>query len=514
MKGTRAASGGAHRPAAGPAAKSAAETAARPGDRWFHPFAPYLLPAAIALAARLDAARNIRFAAEDAYITFRFAENWASGLGPVYNPGERVLGFTSPLWTAWIALASTLGLSSFTWSRAWGVILSLGALVLFARLIDRTVSRTSAWAFALFYALFPLFSSQAVLGMETSLLLFLLAAAANAIETRSPLAGPALGLLALTRPEGLVLAVALAVVADRRARLVGGAVLATGVALLWTYYGNPIPQTVLAKASTYGVGSRPLALYWIEGFVPAFLRPRWQELNEAQHLFPMAVVALPAAILGVAALARRRPPSPLFLAVAGGLFVLAGYVALGVPYFGWYYVLPVAAYGIAVAVGLPRVVRSRLVYAGMVLFLVTDAGYLGTLYYGRNQTEARLFGSAAEKLARASAGRGTVFLEPIGHIGYATRLRVLDEVGLVAPEVARRRRQGAGWYGDVIRERRPDYLVVRPALLDQNRSLAGIAAPFRSFAERDQVLSAYAVLGDPPATADELVVLVRRESAP
>lgn len=509
MKATRAA------PRAAPAAKpgAAASASAKSGDPWFHPFAPYVLPAAIALAARLDAARNILFAAEDAYITFRFAENWASGLGPVYNAGERVFGYTSPLWTGWIALASALGLSSFTWSRAWGVILSLGALLLFARLIDRTVSRTSAWAFALFFALFPLFSAQAVLGMETSLLLFLLAAAANAVEARSPLSGPVLGLLALTRPEGVVLALALSLAADRRAHLVAGAIFAAGVAALWAYYGNPIPQTVLAKASTYGVGSRPLAFYWLEGFIPGFLRHRWQELNEAQHLFPMAVVGLPAAIFGVVALARR-PKSTLFLATAGGLAVLAVYVVLGVPYFGWYFVLPVAAYGIAVAVGLPRVVRSRLVYAGMVFFLVTDAPYLGTLYYGRNQTEARLFGAAAEKLARASAGRGTVFLEPIGHIGYATRLRVIDEVGLVAPEVARLRRRGAGWYGDVIRERRPEYLVVRPALLDQNRSLAGIAAPFRSFAERDQALSAYEMLGDPPKAADELVVLVRRGNAP
>lgn len=499
-------------PAKPPAA--AGSRADRPRDPWFHPFAPYLVPVAVALGARLDAARAIPFAAEDAYITFRFAENWATGLGPVYNAGERVFGFTSPLWTAWIALGTLLGVTSFTWARAWGIVFSLVALVLFARLIERTVSRPSAWMFAFFFAIFPLFSAQAVLGMETSLLLVLLAAAASAIEARSPLAGPALGLLALTRPEGLVLAVGLAVVADRRARLVGGAMLAAAVGALALYYGNPIPQSVLAKATTYGVGSRPFALYWIEGFVPWFFGRRWQELGEAAHLFPAAVVSAPAAILGMIALARRRPLSPLLMAAGGGLLVLAAYVVLGVPYFGWYFVLPVAAWAMAVAVGLPEVVKSRLVYVGLVLFLVTDAAWLSTLYYGRAQTEARLFGDVAEKLARVAGGRGTVFLEPIGHIGYATRLRVIDEVGLVAPDVPRRRRQGAGWYGDVIRERKPEYLVVRPALLEQNRSLAGIAAPFRSLTERDQVLAAYQLLGDPPTAKDALVVLVRRADAP
>ncbi len=65
-------------------------------------------------------------------------------------------------------------------------------------------------------------------------------------------------------------------------------------------------------------------------------------------------------------------------------------------------------------------------------------------------------------------------------------------------------------YADVITERRPDFLVVRPGLIDANRSLAGVSAPFRSFAERDQVLAAYELVGDPPQSADALVVLARR----
>jgi len=34
---------------------------------------------------------------DDAYITFRYAQNLAAGLGFVYNAGERVLGTTTPL---------------------------------------------------------------------------------------------------------------------------------------------------------------------------------------------------------------------------------------------------------------------------------------------------------------------------------------------------------------------------------------------------------------------------------
>ncbi|MCC6188386.1 MAG: hypothetical protein IT318_05100, partial [Anaerolineales bacterium] len=51
-----------------------------------------LLPA-LALAARLLAGpRTI----DDAFITFRYARNLLAGSGLVFNPGENVLGTTTP----------------------------------------------------------------------------------------------------------------------------------------------------------------------------------------------------------------------------------------------------------------------------------------------------------------------------------------------------------------------------------------------------------------------------------
>jgi len=37
-------------------------------------------------------------AVDDAYISFRYLENLATGHGLVYNPGEHVEGFSNPLW--------------------------------------------------------------------------------------------------------------------------------------------------------------------------------------------------------------------------------------------------------------------------------------------------------------------------------------------------------------------------------------------------------------------------------
>jgi arabinofuranosyltransferase len=481
-------------------------------EPWFHPLGPYVVPLALALAARIDAARGLTWAAEDAYITFRYAENWARGLGPVYNAGERVFGYTSPLWTAWLALGAALGIDTFAWARAWGIVLSLVGLVLFTRLLDRSASRAAAWAFAVFFALFPAFAAHAVMGMESGLLVAALAAAALAVEVRSRGAGVCLALLALVRPEAFVVALALSVLAGGRARLVAFGLVAAVAIALGLYYGSPVPQSVLAKAATYGIGQGPPSLDWIEGFVPVFLADRWQNLLEAQHLFVLSLLALPATILGLHDLFRRRPVSTIGVAAAACLLVLLVYTVLGVPYFAWYLVLPLTGWALAAATGLPGLVRHRLVWAALAVYVVTDARFLSGLYVSRNATEARLFIAAADRLKAHSAGRGTVFLEPIGHIGYRTGLRVIDEVGLVSPDVPRRRRRGAGWYADVIRERRPEYLVIRPGPFLDNQALAGVSAPFRSQAERDSILAAYDLVGAPPQSTDELAVLVRKPS--
>jgi len=45
-----------------------------------------------------------RFVQDDAFISFRYARNWVNGHGLVFNPGERVEGYTNFLWTLLCAL--------------------------------------------------------------------------------------------------------------------------------------------------------------------------------------------------------------------------------------------------------------------------------------------------------------------------------------------------------------------------------------------------------------------------
>src|ERR1043165_4126390 len=66
----------------------------------------WLPPLLVAFAARWVTAPH---PIDDAYITFRYARNLAQGLGLVYNPGEWVLGTTTPLWAAILALGYRFG---------------------------------------------------------------------------------------------------------------------------------------------------------------------------------------------------------------------------------------------------------------------------------------------------------------------------------------------------------------------------------------------------------------------
>ncbi len=465
------------------------------------------MPLGLLVLARMFEWATLPYAAEDAYITFRYAENWARGLGPVYNAGERVYGFSSPLWTAWIALGALLHLPSLIWARCWGIVFDAAALGLGARILEREASPASAWAFAFFYAVFPLFAANAVLGMETSLFVMLLLAAARTVADKNPLAGIPLGLLALTRPEGILAATLVGLRASWRARAIGLAVFGLPTLALASFFGSAVPQSVIAKAQTYGV-AKGLGFYWIEGILPAFLQRSWPTVGELQHVFPLAVLAFPALLLGLRDAWRRK--GALLPVAMGGFSVLLGYLALGVAYFSWYLVLPLATWALVVAAGLPQLVRHRLVWAALALYVATDSYYLTMLYRDRARVEGIQFGWVGKVLGEISGGRGSVLLEPIGHIGYWSRLQVVDEVGLVSPAVARRRTRGAGWYADTVSQHEPDYLVVRTDQILKNEAFAGTGAPFRSAAERDSILAAYEELPTPPEIGSTMRIYRKR----
>ncbi len=115
---------------------------------------------------------------DDAMISMRYAYNLAHGLGPVWNAGERVEGFTNPLWVGLMALVHLFPIGL---NQTGLVIQIIGAsfLTLNLLLVKSIVEHFSSDLFAMlsavtltaFYA--PL-NSYGLLGMEVSLLALML----------------------------------------------------------------------------------------------------------------------------------------------------------------------------------------------------------------------------------------------------------------------------------------------------------------------------------------------------
>lgn len=67
---------------------------------------------------------------DDAYISFRYSANFAEGHGLVFNPGERVEGFSNFLWTLIVAIAMKLfKVDPMYFSKIAGFLISVGLII-------------------------------------------------------------------------------------------------------------------------------------------------------------------------------------------------------------------------------------------------------------------------------------------------------------------------------------------------------------------------------------------------
>ena len=197
---------------------------------------------------------------DDAFIGFRYAENVVAGAGPVWNRGEAVEGYSSPLWLGLLVVGRALGAALPAWAGAWGVGCALVCLLLVHRLaLALSESRlTAAAAGAAGALLYPLYY-WAPAGLETTMFAALVTAAAWSLVARSAWAwAPVAALLGVARPEGPLLVLALlglARLAHGRAALRPGQLLvglgpaAAGLAFRRWYFGEWLPNTYFAKAT-------------------------------------------------------------------------------------------------------------------------------------------------------------------------------------------------------------------------------------------------------------------------
>jgi hypothetical protein len=204
------------------------------------------------------------FEHDDAYISYRYAWNWTHGLGPVYNRGERVEGYSNFLWVALLAVASRIGLDIVDTSRMLGTLSCFALVCLTYFFLSRVLLRGMrlALAGAAAIALHAGVAVWARSGLETmpftlvvlgAQTCFLREHARGARHVRS---GILFASAALLRADGLVYMAATVLflcIAVRTPRRAAG--LALGFALLfvpwflwrYSYYGFLLPNSYYLK---------------------------------------------------------------------------------------------------------------------------------------------------------------------------------------------------------------------------------------------------------------------------
>lgn len=395
---------------------------------------------------------------EDAYITYRFAENLAQGEGFVFNPGEpAVLGTTTPLYTVILAVGARLGANIPRLSLAIGVASFAAALVLVVLLAHELGFVAAGFAVALTWGLSAV-PFQSIEGMETALYLALIVGAFYAAVRRRRAVAIALAALAtITRPDGLALIAAIVVLLVARrawswpATLPGAVILAAWIGFATATFGSPIPNSGMAKMVHDSVISGqfsfidPGAIAFFFPIIRAF--PAFAPLAEV----PLGNVSLPLSPwilsvlvlaeglgLGVAMTFRRIPFGRAILLWM--LLYAIGYCLLHVPNFPWYYA-PFALLGSLVFWAGVEHVCGRLAGSqlGASVMTVTIAAGLAVITLAAEQP-AR----ASESLPSPHRQAGlwlrehaqpdqTVVAYETGTIAYVSKLRTIDLLGLTEP---------------------------------------------------------------------------------
>jgi arabinofuranosyltransferase len=435
---------------------------------------PVLIALVAILARVIPTPRTI----DDAFITFRYARNLLEGSGFVFNAGQRVLGTTTPLYTLLLAgLAWTLRTQNYPWLALWvNALADAATCLLLVALGDKLTGRRAVGlGAALLWAIAPMSVTFAIGGMETSVFILLLVGTAYCYVTgRTRLAAIAGGLLVLTRPDGLLLAAPLGLdllVRRLRARHdpasiqpmldrgspAAEALLFLATVLPWAvfataYFGSPIPHSVLAKSVAYRVGALDGLINLLQHYGTPFFEERF-----LSRFWPLAGFILYLALSLVGGLSLVRRDSRAWPIALFPWLYFTAYAAARILIFRWYLAPPLPFYFLLILAGLDRLLseatatgRGRAlaqrinplaVPVGVFLFFSVCAW---TLLPDHGPTEPApemawhklelYYAQVGRALAPRLTPASVVAAGDVGALGYYSRARILDTVGLMSPE--------------------------------------------------------------------------------
>jgi hypothetical protein len=411
---------------------------------------------------------------DDAFITFRYSRNLVEGHGFVYNPGVRTLGTTTPLYTLLMAaLGWITGSGAYPW---FAVVVNALAAALTALLLAGLMYRLAghllpAALVGVLWAISPMSVTFAVGGMETSVAILWMAAATWAYVTgreRWMACFAALGVL--TRIDtliwvGLLFAHQLCEAWRGRRRsgrgkwpwqgwLIFSAVIAPWFLFSLVYFGAALPRSLDAKRLAYVVESTQAVVRLLQHYATPFFE--YDALGVPGII--VGLVLYPALAAAGTLYASRRCPRLLPFLLYPWVYLLV--FSLSNPLiFRWYLAPPLPAYFVAIVMGVwalaqavaeavhrPRLPTIAGGTMGAVFVLFSLNAWVLRPDHGPNRPAPAMAWHEIELNYRRMAetlrtefgvtGQSLVAAGDIGAVGYYSRARILDTVGLITPEVS------------------------------------------------------------------------------
>ncbi len=458
------------------------------GDRRIIAFI-LLLACAVFSLALWHARRSGVIQIDDAFITFRYAENLARGNGFVFNPGERLLGTTTPLFCLLLALLRLLGCKPTLGAdllNLLAAIFSAGLVFLIGR---EAKNRALGLTAAILLIFFPHLWMNLGSGMETMFTIFLaLLLVWLDLKNRPAAAGIVAAAMLLTRIDTLALLAGVLLVRffqnRKQALILAFACLAALVPWLifsFSYFGSPIPHSLLAKKLIHPLFASLVFkkyLYWFFGL---------QEQGSKWVLgLPILIAYTLFAVLGAGRAVWRERKLLVFILWIG--FFFAGMVYGRVGPFHWYRIPMLSGYLILAALGIQWVSQAALrrnqkLADGLSVFLAISLAacfiyFLPAISFEKLTDKEKANFAIAQKAKELARPGDKILAGEVGMIGYQLLdYYVIDSAGLVSGQVYQIRKREKenliklnpnyrwdwggtpGWVKAVLSRERPEFII-------------------------------------------------------
>lgn len=421
----------------------------------------YYLYAAIGVVGLIISFLNRNVHVDDALIYYRYVENFINGNGLVYNIGERFNALTSPLYIYISILLSSITREVELTQVCLNAVLMIASSILIFNILSKTKDKTTGLFASLLFISSKYFYS--VFGLETNLfILICLLCIYSYISLNSRLLAIFSALLLLTRGEGLFLVVILYTMLYIKNRIkfrYPDLVIIFILVLLnyffnYIYYGEFLPHTLSVKI---GQGSSGL---W----------GRYSYLLGASYLFGMfnnqAFYILFVFGTAIAGLIKNYRNVTVVILTLFMISLTVFYLALNIPGYHWYYsihfltLFVLSGFGMAEIYKLisklaaKRVLRITLLCVIFVYPVLTQLEIARLLQNEKPHPQYKL---AGEWLEKNTASNSVIASVEIGHIGWYSKRKIIDILGLTNPFNAEfvSSKQFSKWY-EVYK---PDYIV-------------------------------------------------------